>query len=44
MKLNRIKVYDADDSVMLEIDNINDDISDDEMFENFDGEIKTNEN
>lgn len=44
MKLNRIKVYDTDDSVMLELDNINDDISDEEMFENFDGEIKTNEN
>ena len=44
MKLNRIKVYDDEDSVMLELDNVNENISDDEMLENFDGETETNEN
>ena len=44
MKLNRIKVYDTDDSVMLELDSMNENISDEEMLENFDGETQTNEN
>lgn len=44
MKINRIKVYDTDDSVMLELDSLGEGLSEDEMFENFDGEINTNEN
>ncbi len=44
MKLNRIKVYDTDNSVMLELDNSGDGLTDDQMLENFDGEIQTNEN
>lgn len=43
MKLNRIKVYDTDDSVMLELDS-GDGLTDDQMLENFDGEAETNEN
>ncbi len=44
MKLNRIKVYDTDDSVMLELDTNSDNLTDDQMLENFDGETQTNEN
>ena len=44
MKLNRLKVYDDDDNVMLELDNVNENISEEEMLENFDGERETNEN
>ena len=44
MKLNRIKVYDTDDSIMLELDSNNENFDDDILLENFDGETQANEN
>ncbi len=44
MKLNRIRVYDTEDSVMLELDSAGEGLSDEEILENFDGEAQTNEN